>query len=61
MTLKLCIGVRVLASCLGMQSGSTDMEARFMLSDQVYAKAAIAPTKNVGIWLGVSFMLLVQS
>lgn len=37
--------------------GTTDpMETRFLLSDQVYAKARIPPTENVNLWLGVSLL-----
>lgn len=33
------------------------METRFLLSDQVYAKARIPPTENVNLWLGANVML----
>ncbi|XP_078322381.1 prefoldin subunit 3-like isoform X1 [Crassostrea virginica] len=37
---------------------STDpMETRFLLSDQVYAKARIPPTDKVNLWLGANVML----
>jgi hypothetical protein len=29
-------------------------ETRFLLSDQLYAKASIPPTEKVCLWLGVS-------
>lgn len=34
------------------------METRFLLSDQVYAKARIPPTDKVNLWLGVSIYSL---
>ncbi|KAK3098878.1 hypothetical protein FSP39_023913 [Pinctada imbricata] len=37
---------------------STDpLETRFLLSDQVYAKAKIPPTDRVSLWLGANVML----
>lgn len=40
------------------RKGTTDpMETRFLLSDQVYAKARIPPTENVNLWLGANVML----
>ncbi|OWF54616.1 prefoldin subunit 3-like [Mizuhopecten yessoensis] len=37
---------------------STDpVETRFLLSDQVYAKAKIPPTEKVCLWLGANVML----
>ncbi|XP_065185512.1 prefoldin subunit 3-like [Sycon ciliatum] len=36
---------------------TTPMETRFMLSDQVYAKAEVLPTKTVGVWLGANTMV----
>lgn len=50
--LKLCIYDYVFII-----QGTTDpMETRFLLSDQVYAKARIPPTENVNLWLGVSML-----
>ncbi len=34
-----------------------DIETEFLLSDQVYAKAEIPPTKTVCLWLGANVML----
>ncbi|XP_068634032.1 prefoldin subunit 3 [Battus philenor] len=34
-----------------------DMETQFLLSDQVFVKANINPTKNVYLWLGANVML----
>lgn len=39
------------------KSDSKDMETQFVLSDQVYAKAIIAPTDKVCLWLGANVML----
>lgn len=36
------------------QDATEDMETQFLLSDQVYMKAHIAPTNKVCLWLGVS-------
>lgn len=56
------VGVRFLiemlfCDCAFILQDTTDpMETRFLLSDQVYAKARIPPTENVNLWLGVSFL-----
>lgn len=34
-----------------------DLETQFVLSDQVFAKAVIAPTDKVCLWLGANVML----
>lgn len=34
-----------------------EMETEFVLSEQVYIKAAIPPTQTVGLWLGANVML----
>ena len=34
-----------------------EMETRFILSDQVYAKAVVPPTDKVNLWLGANVML----
>ncbi|XP_014219464.1 prefoldin subunit 3 [Copidosoma floridanum] len=39
------------------KNNSQDMETRFVLSDQVYAKATITPTDRVCLWLGANVML----
>ncbi|XP_058788559.1 prefoldin subunit 3 [Phymastichus coffea] len=39
------------------KSNSEDMETQFILSDQVYVKAVIAPTDKVCLWLGANVML----
>jgi len=39
------------------KNNSHDMETQFVLSDQVYAKATIAPTDKVCLWLGANVML----
>ena len=33
------------------------METKFLLSDQVYAKAVVPPTSRVCLWLGANTML----
>ncbi|RDD41075.1 Prefoldin subunit 3 [Trichoplax sp. H2] len=38
------------------ESDST-IESKFLLSDQVYAKATVPPTDNVHLWLGANVML----
>lgn len=43
------------------QDATEDMETQFLLSDQVYMKALIAPTNKVCLWLGVSFVLPLQT
>lgn len=39
------------------KSNKKDLETQFVLSDQVYAKAVIAPTDKVCLWLGANVML----
>ena len=39
------------------KSNGKDLETQFILSDQVYAKAVIAPTDKVCLWLGANVML----
>ncbi|KAK3923079.1 Prefoldin subunit 3 [Frankliniella fusca] len=39
------------------QDATEDMETQFLLSDQVYMKAQIAPTNKVCLWLGANVML----
>lgn len=39
------------------KNNSHDLETQFVLSDQVYAKAVIAPTDKVCLWLGANVML----
>ncbi|XP_048769455.1 prefoldin subunit 3-like isoform X2 [Ostrea edulis] len=39
------------------KDSSDPMETRFLLSDQVYAKARIPPTDRVNLWLGANIML----
>lgn len=39
------------------KSDNKDLETQFVLSDQVYAKAVIAPTDKVCLWLGANVML----
>ncbi|KAL4232552.1 Prefoldin subunit 3 [Mactra antiquata] len=39
------------------KSSSEAMETRFLLSDQVYAKARVPPTDKVCLWLGANVML----
>lgn len=39
------------------KNNSQELETQFVLSDQVYAKAVIAPTDKVCLWLGANVML----
>nr|ALS04440.1 prefoldin subunit 3 [Acartia pacifica] len=39
------------------KADNEEMETRFLLSDQVYAKASIPPTETVCLWLGANVML----
>ncbi|XP_045196249.1 prefoldin subunit 3-like [Mercenaria mercenaria] len=39
------------------KNSSEPMETRFLLSDQVYAKARVPPTDKVCLWLGANVML----
>ncbi|WAR07098.1 PFD3-like protein [Mya arenaria] len=39
------------------KTSSEAMETRFLLSDQVYAKARVPPTDKVCLWLGANIML----
>ncbi|XP_033340131.1 prefoldin subunit mgr [Megalopta genalis] len=39
------------------KNNSKDLETRFLLSEQVYAKAVIPPTDKVCLWLGANIML----
>jgi prefoldin subunit 5 len=39
------------------KNNTNAMETQFILSDQVYAKAVVAPTDRVCLWLGANVML----
>ncbi|XP_072019299.1 prefoldin subunit 3-like [Amphiura filiformis] len=39
------------------QGSEEPLQTQFLLSDQVYAKASIPPTKRVCLWLGANVML----
>ncbi|XP_797937.1 prefoldin subunit 3 [Strongylocentrotus purpuratus] len=39
------------------QGSEDELKTQFLLSDQVYAKASILPTKKVCLWLGANVML----
>ncbi|CAG5027986.1 unnamed protein product [Parnassius apollo] len=40
-----------------LKTQNDEMETQFLLSDQVFVKANIAPTKTVYLWLGANVML----
>nr|QBH72835.1 prefoldin subunit [Aphelinus abdominalis] len=49
--------LRMIEKLQSEKDSKQDLETRFVLSDQVYAKATISPTDKVCLWLGANVML----
>lgn len=49
--------LRMIEKLQAEKDSKQDLETRFVLSDQVYAKAVISPTDKVCLWLGANVML----
>lgn len=53
--IKSCL--QIIEEMKSRQDSTEDLEARYLLSDQVYVKATIPPSNKVCLWLGANVML----